>query len=155
MMGARHTIKWDEKNIGTLTKLWADGVPTAEIAAKLRVTSSAVIGKANRLGLPQHSAARVKGNGIVRQKLEPKTERRLPWMPLPESTELPPMPDGSGMPAAQRRTLLQLNSGACKWPFGEPASPDFFFCGGVAVEGKSYCAGHCAIAYRGFWHYAA
>jgi hypothetical protein len=65
---------------------------------------------------------------------------------------LPSMPNGSNIPTVQRCTLLQLTSGVCKWPFGEPASPDFFFCGGDAVDGKPYCAGHCRVAYRGYWN---
>lgn len=37
-----------------LERLWRRGVPTREIAATLGVTGNAVIGKADRLGLPDH-----------------------------------------------------------------------------------------------------
>ena len=70
----------------------------------------------------------------------------------PTQPQLPTMPDGSDTPAAQRCTLLQLKPGVCKWPFGEPQLLDFFFCGGDAIEGKPYCAGHCQVAYRGYWN---
>ena len=36
----------------------------------------------------------------------------------------------------------------CFWPFGDPREPEFHFCGAVAIEGKPYCADHCALAYK-------
>ena len=34
------------------------------------------------------------------------------------------------IPIGQRRTLLELNEETCRWPIGDPAPPEFFFCGG-------------------------
>jgi GcrA cell cycle regulator len=42
---------WPPEQIAYLTKLWSDGLPTAEIAKLLGVTKSAAIGKAHRLNL--------------------------------------------------------------------------------------------------------
>jgi hypothetical protein len=36
----------------------------------------------------------------------------------------------------------------CRWPIGDPRSPDFRFCEVVTQPGKSYCARHAAIAYQ-------
>ncbi len=36
---------------------------------------------------------------------------------------------------------------SCQWPFGDPQSKDFYFCGGKPVENKPYCSEHCSIAY--------
>ncbi len=36
----------------------------------------------------------------------------------------------------------------CRWPLGDPRSEDFAYCGLTPAEGRSYCAGHCRIAYR-------
>lgn len=44
-------------------------------------------------------------------------------------------------------TLDRLKANMCSWPTGEPGQPDFRFCGKVAVDGKPYCAEHCARAY--------
>ncbi|MDF7673572.1 GcrA family cell cycle regulator [Acetobacteraceae bacterium ESL0709] len=36
---------------------------------------------------------------------------------------------------------------SCQWPFGDPGTPDFHFCGAKPLPGKPYCAEHAAIAY--------
>jgi GcrA cell cycle regulator len=53
---------------------------------------------------------------------------------------------GTHIPLAQRRSLLDLDSRVCRWPFGDPATFNFFFCGAAALTGKPYCAEHCAQA---------
>lgn len=35
----------------------------------------------------------------------------------------------------------------CQWPIGDPRQPRFRFCNEPVVEGKPYCAKHCAKAY--------
>ncbi len=36
----------------------------------------------------------------------------------------------------------------CQWPYGEPGTEDFHFCGRKTSEGFSYCAAHVKMAYR-------
>ena len=50
------------------------------------------------------------------------------------------------IPLEQRKTLLQLTEKTCHWPVGDPANVEFFFCGGEAVRGTSYCAFHFRVA---------
>ncbi len=145
--------QWTDERIGTLTRLWSEDVAVADIAAELKTGRNEVIGKAHRLGLPAHSnkfGRKLRAGNVVRPKLtqKPKTERGLLQFTSPTLPTLPPMPNGSNIPHAQRCTLLQLTSGICRWPFGEVGSPDFFFCGGDAIEGKPYCASHCQVAYK-------
>lgn len=42
---------WTDEKITALRELWASGMPTAEIGRELKVSKSAVVGKAHRLGL--------------------------------------------------------------------------------------------------------
>ena len=49
---------------------------------------------------------------------------------------------------SQRISLLELNEATCHWPVGDPASPEFFFCGGKALPSLPYCAHHSRIAYQ-------
>jgi GcrA cell cycle regulator len=49
---------------------------------------------------------------------------------------------------ARRLTLMQLNERTCKWPVGDPATDDFWFCGLPAVPGKPYCETHVAVAFQ-------
>jgi GcrA cell cycle regulator len=52
------------------------------------------------------------------------------------------------IPVEQRLTLLQLNEETCKWPIGDPLTPDFYFCGQHSEEGKPYCDFHSRRAYH-------
>ncbi len=52
------------------------------------------------------------------------------------------------IPVDKRLTLLQLNEHTCKWPIGDPLTPDFYFCGGHSDEGKPYCEFHSRRAYH-------
>jgi GcrA cell cycle regulator len=42
---------------------------------------------------------------------------------------------------------LGVSAGGCKWPIGDPKSPDFTYCGDSALPDHPYCAKHCALAY--------
>jgi GcrA cell cycle regulator len=52
------------------------------------------------------------------------------------------------IPEDQRLSLLQLNEETCKWPIGDPLTPDFYFCGQHSEEGKPYCDFHSRRAYH-------
>ncbi|MBP7000045.1 GcrA family cell cycle regulator [Amaricoccus sp.] len=49
---------------------------------------------------------------------------------------------------ARRLTLMQLTERTCKWPIGDPATDDFWFCGLPCVAGKPYCETHVAVAFQ-------
>ena len=36
----------------------------------------------------------------------------------------------------------------CQWPYGEPGTEGFRFCGKKTLESFSYCAEHVKMAYR-------
>jgi GcrA cell cycle regulator len=52
------------------------------------------------------------------------------------------------IPMGQRRTLLELTEDTCRWPIGDPASSEFFFCGGKPITSLPYCPHHSRIAYQ-------
>ena len=52
------------------------------------------------------------------------------------------------IPVDKRLSLLQLSEHTCKWPIGDPLTPDFYFCGQHADEGKPYCEFHSRRAYH-------
>jgi GcrA cell cycle regulator len=49
---------------------------------------------------------------------------------------------------ARRLTLLELTERTCKWPIGDPATHDFWFCGLAVKPGKPYCEAHVAVAFQ-------
>ncbi len=48
----------------------------------------------------------------------------------------------------QRVTIMELREGMCRWPIGDPTSPEFRFCGARADIGSPYCDHHARIAYQ-------
>ncbi len=49
---------------------------------------------------------------------------------------------------AKKLDLLELTERTCKWPVGDPATDDFFFCGLPCAPGKPYCEAHVAVAFQ-------
>ncbi len=52
------------------------------------------------------------------------------------------------LPISRNLTLVQLSERTCKWPLGDPLSPDFRFCGNSSGEGSPYCKYHARIAFQ-------
>lgn len=49
---------------------------------------------------------------------------------------------------ARKLTLMELTERTCKWPIGDPATDDFWFCGLPATPGKPYCEAHVGVAFQ-------
>ena len=49
---------------------------------------------------------------------------------------------------AKKLTLLELTERTCKWPVGDPATPNFWFCGLPTQTGKPYCEAHVGVAFQ-------
>ena len=43
---------------------------------------------------------------------------------------------------------MELTEKTCKWPVGDPATEDFWFCGLGVEAGKPYCEAHNAVAFQ-------
>jgi GcrA cell cycle regulator len=150
-------MSWTDERVELLKKLWAEGLSASQIAAELGgVTRNAVIGKVHRLGLA--SRAKSTSAGIPRPR-KPRTHMLRVARPMSRGAnalalayELEPEPElgmiDNVIPLGQRRTLLELTDKTCRWPIGDPATPEFFFCGGNPLIGLPYCHYHARIAYQ-------
>ena len=49
---------------------------------------------------------------------------------------------------ARKLNLMELTERTCKWPIGDPATEEFWFCGLPAVAGKPYCEAHVSVAFQ-------
>lgn len=49
---------------------------------------------------------------------------------------------------ALKLDLMQLTERTCKWPVGDPATDDFWFCGLPSQAGKPYCEAHVGVAFQ-------
>lgn len=157
-------MNWTEERVELLRKLWTEGHSASQIAAQLGgVTRNAVIGKVHRLGLSgrgkstRPSTARAKSprayrpanrpnrgsmptHGNAALKLDPDALAALAPEPKPDIREVAPI--------AKRASIMTLTDRVCKWPIGDPTSPDFHFCGHDVQTGTPYCSYHVKLAYQ-------
>ena len=49
---------------------------------------------------------------------------------------------------SKKISLMDLTERTCKWPIGDPATDEFWFCGHEAEPGKPYCQTHISIAFQ-------
>ncbi|WAP66985.1 GcrA family cell cycle regulator [Jiella pelagia] len=52
------------------------------------------------------------------------------------------------VPMTRKLSLVQLTERTCKWPIGDPLSPDFHFCGDHSGDGTPYCSFHAKLAFQ-------
>ncbi len=117
---------WTPERVDAVTRLWNEGLTTAEIGRLVGMSKNAVVGKAHRLRLPPRpSPIKQRGRGI---RSVPKAASPKPVKPRLVSH-------------------LTVGNAACKWPFGHPDEPGFHFCGERALLGKPYCQEHYERAY--------
>jgi len=45
------------------------------------------------------------------------------------------------------KTLLELESGDCRWPVGDPRHDGFHFCGAPQMLGRPYCVAHWPLSF--------
>ncbi|MBB96187.1 MAG: GcrA cell cycle regulator [Rhodobacteraceae bacterium] len=91
-----------------------------------------------------------------------ETETRIPARKqiIPAGQPLPPQPSANEISPealakvseiekkAKKLTLMELTERTCKWPVGDPATEDFWFCGLPAQAGKPYCEAHVGVAFQ-------
>lgn len=115
---------WAAEEIGRLRELYAQGYSFGAIGAKLKKTRNAVAGMCSRLNLSR--PVFVKKKPPIK---EPKPKREKVAVETPKTNY---------------KTLLELEHHDCRWPIGDA---DFVFCAEPVVEGRPYCAKHCAESY--------
>ena len=49
--------------------------------------------------------------------------------------------------AQQKKSIIHLGAGDCRWPIGDPRHADFHFCGAQQVAGRPYCATHWPLSF--------
>ncbi|MGB7241211.1 MAG: GcrA family cell cycle regulator [Sulfitobacter sp.] len=95
-------------------------------------------------------------------KAEPAPKPNLPARKhiIPAGQPLPPQPSANEISPealakvseiekkAKRLSLMELTERTCKWPVGDPATDDFWFCGLPVQQGKPYCEAHVGVAFQ-------
>lgn len=154
-------MSWTEDRVDVLKKLWAEGHSASQIAKQLGgVTRNAVIGKVHRLGLsgratPSRPVKRPPRLARPKPQVQADGALQVQASASPEDTQirrsaqqaiqsvLAPAPVADGEAA----TILTLRDSMCKWPIGDPADPQFAFCGRKSDCGP-YCTEHAKVAFQ-------
>jgi GcrA cell cycle regulator len=110
-------------------------------------------------------AVKPKAAQIPEAESEPKPVEKPVNLPIRKpiitaGQPLPPQPSNSEISQealatvaevekkARKLVLMELTEKTCKWPIGDPATEDFWFCGLGVLQGKPYCEAHNAVAFQ-------
>lgn len=155
-------MSWTDERVEQLKKLWAEGLSASQIAGRLGgVTRNAVIGKVHRLGL----SGRATTSRMKSHRARPRTAGTAAKRPLKprfgtignplvralyqqDAVAYVPVAEEIEIPVAERKTLQMLTESSCRWPIGDPQSPDFHFCNRNKVPGLPYCEAHARRAFQ-------
>lgn len=104
------------------------------------LSRSAVIGLAHRMNLPPRA-----------DSIAVRTPR-APRNPRPSVPQPPPLPDlevfNAAIPHQQRRSLLELGPGMCRYMVGDVGEEGSFFCAGPQRQGSPWCETHHRHCHR-------
>ena len=79
---------------------------------------------------------------------------------IPAGQPLPPQPSANEISpealakvsevekTAKKLSLMELTEKTCKWPVGDPATDNFWFCGLPVQQGTPYCEAHVGVAFQ-------
>ena len=171
-------MAWTDERIKQLRQLWSEGQSASKIAEKLGgVTRNAVIGKIHRLGLSNRSEnsekkiitkkrgrpAKVKNTDNFQKQADNGKNKDFSQINSDKFDDLHVdglEGDKNMLPAAtlaniaeleenaKKLNLMELTERTCKWPIGDPATENFWFCGHPSEQGKPYCSTHVSIAFQ-------
>lgn len=123
------TTKHNQKTIDTILKMWSQHKTGSEIAAKVKMTRSAVMGMVGRLrnrGLLEYRDPASKKNATPDEKRHKKL--RNPVVPNLRKKKLPPLPPVSE--TVQLVRLMDLKLHSCRFVVNDSKrASDFLFCG--------------------------
>lgn len=135
--------KWPEEAKDALRAMCEARMTCHEISLELTrrfghdLSASAVYHRAKTMGLTTGGGMQTR---VERDRLRNRSKKAAGpvSVALPEPTF-----------ECRRVSIIDLDFRSCRFPLGDPLEDDFAFCGNETVAGKSYCAGHTALCYRG------
>lgn len=161
-------MSWTDERVELLRKLWMDGLSASQIAGELSngITRNAVIGKVHRLGLSGRVKCAAPAAAARPRPAAPRPHRAPPPRPSMTTTATrgatalaiqtenfvaAPMQrpvEEVVIPISERVTIMELREAMCRWPLGDPSTPEFRYCGGRTDIGATYCGSHARLAYQ-------
>ncbi|HEX7073929.1 MAG TPA: GcrA family cell cycle regulator [Hyphomicrobiaceae bacterium] len=155
---------WTDERVEQLKRLWAEGLSASQIAGRLGgVTRNAVIGKVHRLGLSGRATTSRMKSHRARPRTSPGSVTKRPAakprfgtignpalraLYQPDAETYVPPAEELVIPPEERKTLQMLTETSCRWPIGDPQTPEFHFCNRNKVPGLPYCEIHARRAFQ-------
>lgn len=137
------TEAWPDAVLERVKTLWGEGYSAGYISSQVGKTRNAVISKLHRMGLMRGGSSRVYDPGNRKKRIAVVSPARVTGrapLPKPEVYVEPPLaviPDNLVK-------MVDLEAHHCRWPIGDPRSPQFGFCGARKGPVGSYCDTHFA-----------
>ncbi|MEP1765760.1 MAG: GcrA family cell cycle regulator [Sulfitobacter sp.] len=152
--------------IGKVHRLGLSNRTTAGAAAKAEPKAKPAAPKAKAAPkpapAPEPEPAPVSSKPDLKTEpaIAPNTPRPARNQIIPAGQPLPPQPSANEISPealakvneiekkAKKLSLMELTERTCKWPVGDPATEDFWFCGLPVKQGKPYCEAHVGVAFQ-------
>jgi GcrA cell cycle regulator len=144
-------MSWTDERVDQLRQAWMEGKSASQIANLLGhgLTRNAVIGKVHRLGLAGRAksagaaTAHVRPSPLTQSGARSQAPRSAPSsaprivrgatalavQPQTLTEVEPPEIKSVVLPMSVRVTIVELKEAMCRWPLGDPTSPEFRYCG--------------------------
>lgn len=151
VIGKVHRLGLSNRNQGTAAKPAAKEKPAPKPAAAAK-PAAAPKPKPAPEPTPAPKAAEPETRpAVVTPMRKPIVPAGQPLPPQPSANEISPealAKVNEVEKSAKKLNLMELTERTCKWPIGDPATPEFWFCGLPAQQGKPYCEAHVGVAFQ-------
>ncbi len=156
----RNAVIGKVHRLGLSNRAGSGGATTAKPAAKEKAAKPSAPKPA-----PKPKATKAPPASKPEKEVEELDENGIPISAarraiIPAGQPLPPQPSANEISpealakvnevekTAKKLTLMELTEKTCKWPVGDPATEEFWFCGLNVQQGKPYCEAHVGVAFQ-------
>ncbi|MEM9967265.1 MAG: GcrA family cell cycle regulator [Pseudomonadota bacterium] len=143
VIGKVHRLGLSNRATSTTNKPDAKGKPAAKTEAKTKAPAQSTAPE-----MKTEPANPPKSTLPARKQIIPAGQ---PLPPQPSANEISPealAKVNEVEKKARKISLMELTERTCKWPVGDPATDDFWFCGLPVQQGKPYCEAHVGVAFQ-------
>jgi GcrA cell cycle regulator len=164
MWGEGQSASQIAKELGGVTRNAVIG-KVHRLGLSNRATSGSKGGAKPKAAAKPAAARAAKPAAKAKPKAAPANTAPKPVLPprkaiIPAGQPLPPQPSANEISPealatvrevekkAKKIGLMELTERTCKWPIGDPATDEFWFCGLPSEPGKPYCEAHVGVAFQ-------
>ncbi len=147
VIGKVHRLGLSNRASGGATAKSTAEKPKAK-PAKAKPSAKAEKPKAAEKAPAEPTTRPAPGTAAARRQIIPAGQ---PLPPQPSANEISPEALANVREVekkARKLSLMELTERTCKWPIGDPATEEFWFCGLPSQPGKPYCEAHVSVAFQ-------